>query len=230
MVVNTLPKSVISGLRKVHLLLLPPSNSQSSIIVCANVVRGYSLSKLCGNVNVSSPVKFFPCKHFSHQTYLSSWISVKSGICSQIIRSCQKFSLQRYSQLVDYCKNARKQVFSRIFFALRPKDWLCGKVRLERIVFGSALLVPSFAFSKGEGDIVITDKESEKKKKERGRLFMLLFNLYEVVRLCLRTLRLILTFGPILVLYPVTYLGQTATDVWWSLLLRGKIYFIVICI
>ncbi|XP_071547755.1 uncharacterized aarF domain-containing protein kinase 2-like isoform X2 [Panulirus ornatus] len=223
MVMNTLQKSVISGVRKVHLLLVHTSSSQSSITVCTNTGWGYNISKLYGNINALSPVQIFPCKHsnFSHQTSFSSWISMKSGVCWKLIRNNQKFTPQRFSQVVGYCKNIRKEIFSNYFYVLRPKYWFCGKVRLKKIIFGSIFVVPPIVVSKEDEKILITEVPKEPKKKKRGILFELLLSVCEVLQLCLRALRLILTFGPILVLYPVTYFGKSATDIWWILMLKA---------
>lgn len=52
-------------------------------------------------------------------------------------------------------------------------------------------------------------------------LYDFFINVYEFIRICLRGLRLFITFTPIIILSPITYFGETTTEIWWKLFLSG---------
>lgn len=85
---------------------------------------------------------------------------------------------------------------------------------------GMAFLAPTL-IHETEKPLPVQVVQPEVKRKKRGWWSQLFVNVYEFLCVCLRALRLLATFTPILILYPVTYLGKTATDTWWGLLLTA---------
>ncbi|KAK7086347.1 putative aarF domain-containing protein kinase 2 [Halocaridina rubra] len=67
--------------------------------------------------------------------------------------------------------------------------------------------------------ILFTEEIKKPKRKDALKSFIL--STYNLIRLILRALRLLVTFTPIFCIYPVTYLGERPKDFWWGLLLKA---------
>ncbi|XP_042218593.1 uncharacterized aarF domain-containing protein kinase 2-like isoform X2 [Homarus americanus] len=221
-----LRNTLLAGARKVHIPQVPTtgSNSNSSFVLYGNFIQGCSFSQPSGSKIIPTPLKFFNYHNHQlmHQTNLSSCTPMSKGSVQSLV-SHREFSFTICCKIIDSCRNARTRLISKVNNVLQrtPKSKVgFRKVRLDKIILGSMFLSPSQLFrNQKEEKMIIAELPKEPKKKTRGRLFQLLLSVYELLQLCLRALRLVLTFGPILALYPVTYLGKTATDAWWNLLL-----------
>ena len=58
-------------------------------------------------------------------------------------------------------------------------------------------------------------------KKKGNALTRFLWKLWEYLRLVVRFTRILFTFGPLLAVYPVTYISESATHMWWNALLKA---------
>ena len=61
----------------------------------------------------------------------------------------------------------------------------------------------------------------EKNVKKRNWLIQFFINIYLLFRAILRVFRLVSTFLPVFIVYPITYLGKSPKEIWWFLLLKG---------
>lgn len=148
----------------------------------------------------------------------------KGRICLQVNPALRVRSARTYCQTITSYRTIRKNLLQGFHRALRrvhspkskPGIWtwcgtpLCMAFLAPPVTQEPPKVVPQLPV------------QPEVKPKKRGWLSQLLVSVYEFLNLCLRALRLTVTFTPILMLYPVTYLGSTATDAWWALMLTGE--------
>lgn len=148
----------------------------------------------------------------------------KGRICLQVNPAPRVRSARTYCQTITLYRSIRKNLLQSIHRALRrahvPRSKLgiwtwCGTPLCM------AFLAPP-ATQEAKKEVLQLPVQPEMKPKKRGWLSQLFVSVYEFLNLCLRALRLAVTFTPILMLYPVTYLGSTATDAWWALMLTGE--------
>ncbi|XP_068225442.1 uncharacterized aarF domain-containing protein kinase 2-like isoform X2 [Palaemon carinicauda] len=126
--------------------------------------------------------------------------------------------------LYDSCKCFKYRdimsTFQRIFRCSFIKPNLVAKITL-----GSAMFMPTTFFKENlqteMKTLPIEIPKETKELKNKPLVMQFLLNIYECVRLILRGLRLLITFVPVLTLYPATYLGEKPTELWWGLLLRA---------
>ncbi|XP_045123610.1 uncharacterized aarF domain-containing protein kinase 2-like isoform X3 [Portunus trituberculatus] len=147
----------------------------------------------------------------------------KGTVSFQLIPSVRIKSAETYCQTIASCRNGRKHLVQGIQRAV--KKTCRTSVKRSRVAWhtaslGMAFLAPSL-MHETEKPVPVQVIQPEIKRKKRGWWSQLFVNMYEFLCVCLRALRLLATFAPILMLYPVTYLGKTATDTWWGLLLMG---------
>uniref|UniRef100_A0A0N7ZCC5 ABC1 atypical kinase-like domain-containing protein n=1 Tax=Scylla olivacea TaxID=85551 RepID=A0A0N7ZCC5_SCYOL len=132
-------------------------------------------------------------------------------------------SAETYCQTIASCRNARKNLVQGIQRAVRKACRTSVKrsrMAWQTTSLGMAFLAPSL-MHETKKPVPVQVVQPEVKRKTRGWWSQLFANVYEFLCVCLRALRLLATFTPILMLYPVTYLGKTATDTWWGLLLTA---------
>lgn len=147
----------------------------------------------------------------------------KGRMCLQVNPAPRVRSARTYCQTITSYRTIRKNLLQSIHRALRrahgpkskPGIWTwCGTPLCM------AFLAPP-ATQEAQKEVPQLPVQPVVKPKKKGWLLQLFVSLYEFLNLCLRALRLAVTFTPILMLYPVTYLGSTATDAWWALMLAA---------
>lgn len=144
----------------------------------------------------------------------------------QVVRSYKEISVKILSHLKSSYQNTKKELYSKVVNVIqrtsKPKIKLYKCIRIEKVIFGSLFFGPLQIFSKPQEEKTVNVEFPKKKERKKiGKWLKMLLSVYEVLSLILRTFRLVMTFGPVLALYPLTYLGKTATDVWWKLLLAA---------
>ncbi|XP_069173486.1 uncharacterized aarF domain-containing protein kinase 2 isoform X2 [Procambarus clarkii] len=227
MAVHTVVRSVLSGLRRVHFPQKPTACGKDSLTMYAHVTQDCTLAPSLYNNVLSTCSKIVNYQHlYSPHKVNLLWMPVKNTIYMQVKGSYKEIGSKIFYNLRSSCRNTRKGTYNKIVNVLqrisRFKGWVCQRTRLKQISLGSMFFVSPQLFSKRkEEKIIAVELPKERKRKKRGKLFELLLSMYEILHICLRALRLVLTFAPILALYPVTYFGKTATDVWWRLMLRA---------
>lgn len=147
----------------------------------------------------------------------------KGTVCFQSNPSVKIKTAETYCQTIASFRNTRKYLVQGIQRAIRKTyrtSMKRNRMAWHTASLGMTFLVPSL-MKETEKPVPLQVIQPELKRKKRGWWSQLFVNVYEFLCVCLRALRLLATFTPILMLYPVTYLGKTATDTWWGLLLTG---------
>ncbi|KAG0711385.1 putative aarF domain-containing protein kinase 2 [Chionoecetes opilio] len=161
--------------------------------------------------------------HHACQPQIRARLWHKGTVCFQVNPAVRVKSAKAYCQTIVSCRNARKNLLQGIHRAIRKSHRLGingGRMAWCGTSLGMAFLAPS-VLCEAQKEIPVLAIQPEVRRKKRGWGPQLLLSVYEFLCVCLRALRLLATFTPILMLYPITYLGRTATDAWWGLLLTG---------
>lgn len=149
--------------------------------------------------------------------------------------------LRVYNQLVSSCRQLGRDKIAKVRSTFTRK-MNKGNLQPRRETLGKLVLMGSFLAPTMSFNNTSVEKKTpvieitRKAKKTRSYLMELLLEIYEAFRLCLRALRLVTTFTPIFTLYPMTFFGERSKELWWYLLLRGKVHqcvsmiFIYICL
>ncbi|XP_064105098.1 uncharacterized aarF domain-containing protein kinase 2-like [Macrobrachium nipponense] len=132
-----------------------------------------------------------------------------------------------HSQRVAFYNSCQYFTYKDVIRTLQ-RTFRCFFVKpnhLVRVALGSGLFMPAIFFRESPQAEVKTlpieiPKETKESKNKPAHV-QFFAKVYEFVRLFLRGFRLLITFVPIMTLYPVTYLGETPTELWWGLLLRA---------
>ncbi|XP_042892192.1 uncharacterized aarF domain-containing protein kinase 2-like isoform X2 [Penaeus japonicus] len=211
---QTLPKNMV--------LFIPSVNIPSNAVLKANLICNHGI---CKTSNSLTTLRM--CLNHSQRYHSKSFLSPSSLPKHGLQYASNNVQVVRaYNQLVASCRQLGRDKIAKVRSAftrtlnkgsLPPRREMLGK-----LVLMSAFLAPTMSYSntpveKKTPVIEITRKV----KKNRGYLMELLLEIYEAFRLCLRALRLAVTFTPIFALYPITFFGERSKDLWWYLLLRG---------
>ncbi|XP_069953864.1 uncharacterized aarF domain-containing protein kinase 2-like isoform X3 [Cherax quadricarinatus] len=228
MAVQSVLRSVLlTGLKNVHLPQPATVNLQGSLIVCGNIIQSPTLAHpSCSILSTSSKFVYYHHLHSPFEGNLASWVPMKKGVDMQVVRSYKEISVKILSHLKSSYQNTKKELYSKVVNVIqrtsKPKIKLYKCIRIEKVIFGSLFFGPLQIFSKPQEEKTVNVEFPKKKERKKiGKWLKMLLSVYEVLSLILRTFRLVMTFGPVLALYPLTYLGKTATDVWWKLLLAA---------
>lgn len=165
-------------------------------------------------------------KHYHSKSFLPPHSLIKSGM-PYTNNNVQV--LRVYNQLVSSCRQQGRDKIVKVRSAF-TKNMNKGSLRprretLGKLVLMSSFLAPTMSFNNAQVEKKIPVIEiTRKAKKNSSYLIQLFLEIYEAFRLCLRALRLVITFMPIFALYPMTFFGERSKDLWWFLLLRGKVH------
>ena len=175
-------------------------------------------------VLLQSPHYFLPLRVPTHPPQSLPRLWGKGTFCFQVSPGIRVKSAEKYYQTIVACRNARKNLLQGIHKALRKGHRLSvknGRMAWCSMSLGMAFLAPSATYET-QKKVPVLAVQPEVKRKKRGWWSQVLLSVYEFLSVCFRAVRLLVTFTPILMLYPITYLGRTATDAWWGLLLAGE--------
>lgn len=173
------------------------------------------------------PSHYFRLSLLAHHTCQPQSIARlwgKGTLSFQVSPAVRVKSAETYCQTIVSCRNTRKSLLQGIHRAIKKVQRLHvkrGRMAWCNTSLGMAFLAPS-VIHETQKDMPVLAIQPEVKQKKRGWWSQLLLNVYEFLSLCFRSVRLLVIFTPILMLYPITYLGKTATDAWWGLLLTGE--------
>lgn len=199
------------------LLYVNPSGSELSVL--KKSTQSQSLEIKC----IFSIKKGVP---FSLKTVSQKFVknSVKKGY-SYV--GCRRQTPVWHSWRIAFYSSCKCSTYKDVIRTLQ-RTFRCFFVKpnhLVRVALGSALFMPATFFRENPQTEVKTlpieipkETKESKNKTAHAQFFS---KVYEFIRLFLRGFRLLITFIPIMTLYPVTYLGETPTELWWGLLLRA---------
>ncbi|XP_037778220.1 uncharacterized aarF domain-containing protein kinase 2-like isoform X3 [Penaeus monodon] len=203
-------------------LLIPTMNIPSNAILKASLICNHSISKTSNSLTTLR-MCLNHTKHYHSKSFLPPHSLIKSGmpytnnnvqvlrVYNQLVSSCRQLGRDKIVKVRSaFTKNMNKG-------SLRPRRETLGK-----LVLMSSFLAPTMSFNNAQVEKKIPVIEiTRKAKKNSSYLIQLFLEIYEAFRLCLRALRLVITFMPIFALYPMTFFGERSKDLWWFLLLRG---------
>ncbi|XP_047496435.1 uncharacterized aarF domain-containing protein kinase 2-like isoform X3 [Penaeus chinensis] len=213
---------MFQAVQKHLVLLIPTANIPSNAISKANLICNQSISKTSNSLTTLK-MCLNHTQHYHSKSFLLPPSLIKSGMP---YTNNNVHVLRVYNQLVSSCRQQGRDKIVKIRSAftrnmnkgsLRPRRETLGK-----LVLMSSFLAPTMSFNNAQVEKKIPVIEiTRKAKKNRSYLIQLFLEIYEAFRLCLRALRLVITFTPIFALYPMTFFGEECKDLWWYLLLRG---------
>ncbi|XP_063605073.1 uncharacterized aarF domain-containing protein kinase 2-like isoform X2 [Penaeus indicus] len=205
-------------------LLIPTVNIPSNALLKASLICNQSISKTSNSLTTLK-MCLNHIQHYSSKSFLPPPSLIKSGV-PYTNNNVQV--LRVYNQLVSSCRQLGRDRIVKVRSAftrnmnkgsLRPRRETLGK-----LVLMSSFLAPTMSFNNNNAQVekkIPVIEITRKAKKNRSYLIQLFLEIYEAFRLCLRALRLVITFTPIFALYPMTFFGEESKDLWWYLLLRG---------
>lgn len=197
-----------------------------SRVACQTAVRNGLLQPFHHGLPLPVPSHYLSQSLTPHSTcHLQSLGRLwgKGTFCFQLSPGVRIKNAETYCQTIACCRNARKKLVQGIQRGVKTAYRMSVKrssMAWCTTSLGMAFLAPSL-IHEAEKPLPVQVVQPEVKRKKKGWWSQLFVNVYEFLCVCLRALRLLATFTPILILYPVTYLGKTATDTWWGLLLTG---------